>query len=124
MAAHSASNRKKREKRVSKINTKLKKLSVLFHKIQPQAKTIQLPKVSLGDLRARFKHQHQQLSDTLIKKVDRFRRVTVEKEPLLIYGSDNGLLVAAKAMNDLDAIKQLDKCIEDLPALGIITSQC
>ena len=50
--------------------------------------------VALGDLRKRWRQKETRLHPALLKKLDKFKRIKIEKDkPLHISGSDGGVLV-------------------------------
>ena len=55
---------------------------------------ITLGYVALGDLRKRWRQKETRLHPALLKKLDKFKRIKIEKDkPLHISGSDGGVLV-------------------------------
>ena len=112
---NSMKERKKRELREKRLQKRVKKLSILQNKLKANSKVINLKSVSLGDLRGRFSYKQTDLPEGLIQKVSGFQRVSSKlNEPLLIYGSDGGLLAVAMSNDDSEGIRKLDESIEGL----------
>jgi len=113
MAANSKKERKKRELREKRLQRKVKKLAVIQNKLKSHSKVINLPSVSLGDLRSRSSYKQKELSEGLRSKVAGFKRMSLKlNEPLFLYGSDGGLLAAGISSNDMESVRKLDESIE------------
>jgi hypothetical protein len=83
---------------------------------QENVQLIQLPHVSLGDLRRRWTQKPTELSPDLLSKVSRFRRIQITPDqPLCIKGSDGGLLAYVTNINRPDLMDKLYRSIVALP---------
>ena len=113
---HSVKQRKKRERVTRDLNKRVKQLKKLATKHYADAEIIILPDVSLGDLREKYKHTHHPLHPAVVRNVPKFTRIPINKDrPLLIYGSDGGLLVARIHLKRHDLITKLSESIDRLP---------
>jgi len=115
MAPNSTKEGRKRDLKEKRLRKKVKKLQVLQDKFKTNSKVMNLKSVSLGNLRSRSSCQQTDLSEGLIQKVAGFQRVSPKpNEPLLIYGSDGGLLAASMSNDDSESVRRLDESIEAL----------
>jgi hypothetical protein len=74
--------------------------------------------ISLGDLRDKFSPQHHQLPPSLTAMAASFKRYRSRaNKPLVIFGSDGGLLVCRVRMNDPQITENLFTEIEALPQI-------
>lgn len=79
---------------------------------------ITLPKVALGDIRRRWTSIQTPLHPALISKVPNFVRIASDAaRPLVIYGSDGGLLVCRIRLEKPDVMQRLSDTIDQLPTL-------
>jgi len=113
---HSVKQRKKRERVTRDLNKRVKELKKLKTKHYADAEIIVLPNVSLGDLRDKYKYHHHPLHPAVVRSVPKFTRIPINKDrPLLIYGSDGGLLVARIPLKRQDLVTKLSESIDRLP---------
>lgn len=112
---HSTSKRKAKQRSKRKLTHRLKNLAKLKEKHLSLAKTITLKDVSLRDLRARYKPRHYDLPPAVRRKEAKFKTYPSSEEPLIIYGSDSGLLAARVRIKRPDLIAKLSDAIDRLP---------
>src|SRR5579859_4154844 len=95
---HSVRNCHKVQRLQSKLRKRVKALHKLVCKRFKNPTVIELPDVSLGDLRRRFKPYHYKLHPAVMRQVSQFERIPADPiNPLLIYGSDGGILGCRQA---------------------------
>jgi len=111
---HSNKIRARKERIKRTLQKRVSNLQALSKKHLKDAQEIILPDVSLGDLRRRFKPTHQPLHPAIIRKVPKFIRMPSTLQPLMIRGSDNGLLVCRARINHPDLIQRLSDSIDFL----------
>src|SRR5271169_1982998 len=110
---HSVKNRKKREKKMRKLNKRAKWLAKLGSE---EILEMKLPYVALGDLRRRWRQKGTPLHPALLRKLKKFKRIKIPKDkPLRISGSDGGLLVYGVALNDAKLVDNLYESIQEAP---------
>jgi hypothetical protein len=113
---HSTSKRKARDRAKKILNDRVANLQRLKEKHMPEVQSITLEHVSLGDLRHRYKPTHQELHPAIRRMSKNFQHYNSSAQtPLLIYGSDGGLLAARIRLQNQDLIKRLSKAIDALP---------
>jgi hypothetical protein len=116
--AHSIKKRKQIAHQKAQIKSRVKRLNYFKTKILATAKIIKLEGVSLGDLRAKFKPTHYQLHPAILRRESKFVRYTSsDSEPLLIYGSDGGLLACRIRLRNPDIPTNLSESIQALPPI-------
>jgi len=114
---HSTSKRKARDRAKKILNERVANLQRLKEKHMPEVHSVTLDHVSLGDLRRRYKPTHQALHPAIRRMCKNFKRYESSAvTPLLIYGSDGGLLAARVRLQNQDLIECLSKAIDALPA--------
>ena len=115
---HSKSRRNQRARLVPKLDKRLRDLAELKAKHLTNIQEIHLQDVSLGDLRARWKLIQKPLPPSLLQQVPTFTRIPSDlNRPLLIYGSDGGLLAARIRSKRPDLIEKLAATIDILPPI-------
>ena len=119
--AHSVRKRKQREWRKKTLDKHVKDIRTLAakHFVQPQE--IHLPFVALGDLRRRYCNRNPgyHAIPWRLKRAEykgRFVRYPLDPiKPLVVKGSDDGLLLVRTRINDPAAISDLTPAVEALP---------
>ena len=114
---HSQRTRRIKQRLHKELQTRTQNLQQLKHKHFQHAHTITLNKVSLGDLRRRFTSTHHPLPPTLLRSKHNFTRLPHQSNPVLIYGSDGGLLVCRIPLNKPDLVQKLSDTIDTLPPI-------
>jgi hypothetical protein len=113
---HSKSGHNQRTRLVRELDKRLEDLAQLRAKNFTNAREIRLTKVSLGDLRARWKNEQKPPHPAVLRQVPNFTRIPSDpNQPLLIYGSDGGLLAARIRSKRPDLILKLATTIDTLP---------
>ena len=113
---HSRDNRRRIDKRLKAIKTRLKFLQKRYEKERCSGQTIRLPFVSLGDLRAAFKPKHTPMDPSLLEASKQFRRVLRNpNKSLFIHGSDGGLLAYRGSLRDDEILSTLTESLALLP---------
>jgi len=112
---------KKTRAKVSKIkrdwNKRVKHLEKLKHKHQSDTYEITLPHVSLGDLRRKWSLKQKEPHPAILRNVKNFVRLPSDpNRPLLIYGSDRGLLACRIRLQQPELVQQLSDSIDKLPS--------
>ena len=101
-----------------RIDRTLKKRLKNLQKLKPRhfedQEIITLDSVSLGDLRQRYKPRHFPLHPAVLRSVPKFIRLPSGPRPVLIYGSDGGLLACRAPLNRPDLIQRLSDTIDHL----------
>jgi hypothetical protein len=109
---------KKRKKIAKDLDKRLQHLKKLTDKHIHEPKIITVEDVSLGGLRKSYKPRQSEIHSAVKRKARRFRTFKSSAvKPLLIYGSDGGLLAARVRLKCSDLIKQLSDAIDALPSL-------
>ena len=96
------------------LNKRIEKLNKLKQKRFKYIQSITLSKVSLGDLRRRYKPRHSPLHPAILRSVPKFTRLPSNDYPVLIYGSDGGLLACRVPLNRPELIEHLSNTIDHL----------
>jgi len=113
---HSNQTRAKKERLAKQLQTRTQSLYQLKQKHFKDAQIITLPKVSLGDLRRRFKPTHYPLPTSVLRSKPNYTHIPSDPSiPLLIYGSDGGLLACKTHLKRPDLIQKLSDSIDNLP---------
>src|SRR5271154_4107752 len=114
---HSKRTQAKKEAIKRDLEKRVKELQKLKEKHFKDAYEITLPNVSLGDLRAKWTLQQKPLHPAVERRVPHFTRMPSDPDrPLVIRGSDGGLLACRIRLNRPDLIQKLSDSIEQLPA--------
>jgi hypothetical protein len=114
---HSKTNRKQIDKRRRTIDSRLKFLQRIHLKESPSVRSIRLPFVSLGELRAKFSPRNKPLDPSVLEASKHFRRIPRDPlHPLSIYGSDGGLLAYRSNLKDDDMVQTLTDSLAQLPS--------
>src|SRR5437667_433332 len=88
---HSVKNRKKKEKKMRTLRKRTEKLAKLASHQMEEVVEMTLPYIALGDLRRRWRQKETPLHPVLLKKLDKFKRIKIQKDkPFHISGSDGG----------------------------------
>ena len=115
---HSIQKRKQIHRRKKYLNGRVKQLTHFKAKILATANIIKLNHISLGDLRARFKPTHYTLHPAVLRREQNFTRYESDpSRPLLIYGSDGGLLACRIRLRNSNIATHLFRSIESLPPI-------
>jgi hypothetical protein len=113
---HTNQLKAKHQRLKRRLEKQLKNLTKLKQKHFKNARTVTLPQVSLGDLRKRWTLVQHKVHPAVLRQVPKFTRVPSDPDqPLLIYGSDGGLLAARVRLNKPDLIQNLSDTIDALP---------
>jgi hypothetical protein len=114
---HSSAKKKQRERTKKVLQKRIDKLKKLKEKHLADAQTITLDHVDLGSLRRKYKHKHYKMSNALKRICATCKAIASEPDkPLLIYGSDGGLLAARVPLNRPELIASLSQEIDQLPS--------
>ena len=115
---HSKSRRNQRARLVRDLDKRIHDLAQLRVKHFTNAQRISLTNVSIGDLRARWSLVQKGLHPAVLRQVPKFTRIPSNPhQPLLIYGSDGGLLAARVRSRRPDLIQNLSTTIDTLPLI-------
>ena len=111
------SQSKQHKKQKKLLSQRIKKLAILSAKHLHNAENITLNHVSLGQLRNQFQRRHYKTLPPLWQEiVAKFARYASSPDtPLLIYGSDGGLLAARVHLKRPDLVAKLAESIDALP---------
>lgn len=113
---HSVKNRKKKEKKMRTLKKRAERLLKLAPHQMEEVVEMTLPYVALGDLRRRWRQKGTPPHPVLLKKLNKFKRIKIQKDkPLRISGSDGGLLVYGVALNDKELVDNLYESIQAAP---------
>jgi len=113
---HSVQTRKKIERAKNSLKKRTEQLQKLTERRVDGAQIITLSDVSLGDLRKRYKRKQTLPPKAVLRQVPNFTRIRSDLDkPLLIYGSDNGLLACRVRLKHPDLIQDLSASIDALP---------
>jgi hypothetical protein len=113
---YSVRTRKKIERTRNSLKKRVKQVQKLTEKRMEGAQIITLPDVSLGDLRRRYKRKQTLPPQAVLRQVPNFTRIPSNPDkPLLIYGSDDGLLACRVRLKHPDLIQDLSNSIDALP---------
>jgi len=101
------------------LNDRVKQLKPFKTKILATANIIKLSQISLGDLRARFKPTHYTLHPAILRREQNFTRYESDpSQPLVIYGSDGGLLACRIRLRNPVIAAHLFESIQSLPPVS------
>src|SRR5881394_1456281 len=110
---HSIKNRKAIEKKKATLRKRAERLAKLASRQKEGVIEMTLPYIALGDLRRRWRQKETPLHPVLLKNLDKFKRIKIQKDkPLHISGSDGGLLVYGVALNDKELVGKLYQSIQ------------
>lgn len=113
---HSNKKRSKLDRLKRELKQRIKNLAKLKKKHFKNAYDIHLPGVSLGDLRNRWTLKQTEVHPAVLRQVPNFIWLPSDPDrPVLIYGSDGGLLAARIRMKRPDLIQKLSDTVDALP---------
>src|SRR5438046_197336 len=102
---HSVKNRKKKEKKMRTLRKWTEKLAKLASHQMEEVVEMTLPYIALGDLRRRWRQKETPLHPVLLKKLDKFKRIKIQKDkPLCISGCRQHLHLSEENDDDVNGI--------------------
>src|SRR5271163_1984046 len=110
---HSVKNRKRKKKKMKKLRKRAERLIKLAPHQMNELVEMTLSYVALENLRRRWRQKETPLHLALLKKLDKFKRIKIQKDKALrISRSDDGLLIYCVALNDKVLIDNLYESIQ------------
>ena len=115
---HSTKIRKQKARVARQLNKGIGNLQKLKQKHFRNAMEIKLTNVSLGHLHDKYRPTHKPLHPAILHKVPNFIRMPIDRShPLILYGSDKGLLACRVHLHRPDLVQRLSDSIDNLPHL-------
>jgi hypothetical protein len=113
---NSCAKRQAREKKV--LSARITNLNILKQKKLLDSQIVKLKDISLGSLREQYKRTQNGVHPAIRRKAKKFPTYkSSDTTPLLIYGSDGGLIAARVRLNNPRLVAQISDAIDALPPL-------